>query len=709
MPDITNNRSLKEAIRLTKAKSDRLAWALKDYGYLLASAIAKDTSPEAREVEKLPPEQIPEYVARLIQDRADPTSAKTMTGWLVQQYAQGRLRLEDTGTARETLGMFEKYARKLPLGRRDLGKYVSLADVWNGVVSLAEAERDKLGGKAKKAMDRDKAYAESRILRQDEDGFTIAVPLTEFAAKWWGRGTRWCTAAEYNNRFWQYHEKAPLIVIIIPELKKQGKFQLWVTKSDFQFMDASDQGVRETMISQNWERFEAVLLHALRQNWRNLAHIPMGSRTQEIFRIAVAQNGRSLESVPEDQCTEEMCMIAVAQDAMNLRCVPESRRTKELCRIAVAQNGMALESVPAEWQTQDLCETAIKQNPFALGKIRPSLLSTDLCEMAVLLQPGALMHVPPSLMTKNLCERAILRNGAALELVPLELRDKALCEMAVGQCARAIKSVPNQLLNEELVALAVAREDWILGSVPERLRTRELCELALRSPRSPQFGSYESPLAYIPHSLLTEEFCRTSVEKNGYLRIVPQWLRSFEICEIAVRKSGITLEYVPVDLRTEELCRIAVAQNGRALRYVPEMLRTDEICSIAVAQYGLALESVPETLRTEELCKVAVTQIGRALEHVPEKLRTEELCRIAASQNGGALEHVPENLRTEEMCRIAVAQNGWALEHVPEAMRARIGGLIPPPVTAWDISLLDELVSLLSPASSPAPSGMRHA
>jgi hypothetical protein len=211
--------------KLPAAHAKRLAWALKAHGYLLTAAVRKDTSPEARQVEKLPDEQIPEHVGRIILERADPTLAKTMTGWLVKQYSQGGLRLEDTGTANETLSMFRRYAPRLGHVQRDLGRYPHLAAVWEAVIGFANDEEQHLSGKAQKALDRDKAYSESRILRQDEDGFTIAVPLTEFAAKWWGRGTRWCTAAEKNNQFWHYHRQAPLIVVFIPELKEKGKFQ----------------------------------------------------------------------------------------------------------------------------------------------------------------------------------------------------------------------------------------------------------------------------------------------------------------------------------------------------------------------------------------------------------------------------------------------------------------------------------------------------
>ena len=592
--------------RLTRAKSNRLSWALNAYGHLLAAAVRQDTSPEAREVANLPDEQVPEHVARLIQDRADPTVAKTMTGWLVKQYAQGALRLEDLGTAYETLDMFHRYAQRLPKGEQDLGQYQSLARVWEVVSPIAEAEQDKLSGKAQKAIERDKAYAESRILLQDPDGFTVAVPLTEFAAKWWGRGTRWCTSAEKDNRFWQYHKDAPLIVVVIPELKEKGKFQFWAPKNNFHFMDAADKPVSGVLIAKYWPRFEAVISFALRQNGRALEYVPKKLRTEEVCKIAVAQDGRALGHVPRELRTDEICEIAVAQHGWALEYVPRNLRTEEMCRIAVAQDGYALPYVPRKLCTEEMCCIAVGQNGYALA------------------------YVPRRLCTEEMYRIVVGQNGPTLEHLPWDLR--------------------------------------------------------------------------------TEEMCRIAVEQNGRaLQHVPWDLRTDEICRIAVGQSGRALYYVPEDLRTEDMCRIAVAQRGRALASVPQRLRTDEMCRIAVAQDGESLRHVPEELRTEGIYRIAVAQNGWVFDSVPEALRTEELCRIAVSQTGLALLHVPYKLRTEEMCSIAVAQYGAALQYVPEDLRDRMRALVAPPVQAWDLSLLEELVSLLRPASYPAPPGLRHA
>ena len=551
-------KSVSALSKLPAAHAKRLAWALTESGHLLTAAVREDTSPEARQLETLPEGQIPEHVARLIQGRADPTTAKTMTGWLVKQYAQKTLRLEDLGTANETLDMFHRYARRLPKGRQDLGQYQSLARVWEVVSPIAQAEHDKLSGKAQKALDRDKDYAESRILRQDDDGFTVAVPLTEFAAKWWGRGTRWCTAAEKDNQFWQYHKDAPLIVIVIPELKEKGKFQIWVNEGHVQFRDTADRPVCSVLITEYWPRFELVMSYTLRQNGRALVYVPWDLRTEETCRIAVTQNGAALMDVPRDLRTAEMCRIAVAQNGRALAYVPEDLRTEKICRLAVAQNG------------------------------------------------AALAYVPMALRTEEMCRIAVAQNGPAL------------------------------------------------GYVPEKLRTEEMCS-------------------------------------------------------IAVTQNGLSLIDVPRDLRTEEMCSIAVTQSGGTLAYVPRDLRTAEMCRIAVAQNGLALGHIPEALRTAEMCSIAVAQNGWALHDVPQKLRTEELCRMAVAYDGQVLQCVPESLRTEEMCKIAVAQNGRALTYVPEKLRDAIKDPLPPPVQEWDISLLDELTSILGAPSSPAPSGAPHA
>jgi len=557
-----------KAAELPSAHAKRLAWALKNYGQALAAAVRRDTSAEARRVEKLPEEQIPERVGRIILERADPTLAKTMTGWLVKQYAQGGLRLEDTGTANETLDMFQRYAPQLPEGQRDLGQYQSLAEAWDAVFHLAEVEKDKLSHKAQKALDRDKAYAESRILRQDEDGFTIAVPLTEFAAKWWGKGTRWCTAAEKDNQFWRYNEQAPLIVILIPELKGQGKFQLWVVEEEFEFMDAADKPVSNELILKHWSRFERILTHVIQQNGLALKGVPKALRTEALCKIAVAQDGLALEYVPPALLNDEMHSLAVARNGWALVFVPENLRTEELYKLAVAQNG------------------------------------------------GVLRHVPMALRTDEVCRIAVTQDGSVLECVPKALRSEAICSIAVAQNSFSLAAAPEALLTESMYRAALAQNGWALQYVPQALRTEELCAIAV--------SEDGRALAHVPLEMCTKELCNIAVAQHGLaLAHVPKKFKTKEMFGIAVAQDGRALRLVPPGLCAKEMCEIAVAQNGVALEFVPPQFQSEELYKTAVAQNGWSLKHIPEALRSEEMCSIAVKQDGEALMWVPQSLHDQ--------------------------------------------------------------------------------------
>jgi exosome complex RNA-binding protein Rrp4 len=514
------------SVERTAPQPGRHAWALEKHGHLLAEALRKDNSTDARAVEKLPESQIPAHIVSLILEKADPTKNKGMTAWLVGQYAQGKLRLEDLGTANETLTMFRRYAQRLEKSERDLGKYQSLASVWNAVIGFAKAEEQQISGKAQKALERDKAYAESRILRQDPDGYTVAVPLTEFAAKWWGRGTRWCTSAEKDNQFWQYNKIAPLFIFVIPELKEKGKFQLWATEgdvpfidaADVQFMDAADQSPPEDLVAKYWPRFEPIISFAWRYNGLALTCVPEVFRTEEMCQIAVAQNGKALQYVPEHLRTDEFCRFAVAQSGWALNHVPEVLRTDGMCRIAVTQDGYVLCHVPKDLRTDEMCRIAVAQTGHALTYVPEKLRTDEICRIAVTKTGGALQYAPEDLRTEEICKIAVSQNGWALRDVPWDLRTVEMCKIAVAQNGQALYHVPKELRTVEMCKIAVAQNGQALEDMPEDLRTEQLCR-------------------------------------------------------IAVAKDGWALAWVPEDLRTEELCRIAVEQDGQALLWVPGPLR----------------------------------------------------------------------------------------------------------------------------------------
>lgn len=247
-----------------------------------------------------------------------------------------------------------------------------------------------------------RAYAESRILRQDPDGFTIAVPLTEFAAQWWGQGAKWRTFGYRHSfgdvkvPFWEWHKTAPTLIMVIPELGKHGKFLMRVCNDAVTFVDAMDKTITRRLMEENWNRFKE-LVRLVGQYGLALAWVPYDLRTPELCRTAVAQAGAALREVPGDLRTLDLYEIAVAQYGEALRWIPSNLCTPELCRTAVGQAGEALEYVPDRLVTAELCRIAVEQDGNALRWIPENLVTAELCRIAVEQDGYALRFVPDHL------------------------------------------------------------------------------------------------------------------------------------------------------------------------------------------------------------------------------------------------------------------------------------------------------------------------
>jgi hypothetical protein len=149
---------------------------------------------------------------------ADPTTKAIYSEFVMRTYVAGHFLMEDVERIAETLRIFHSAKRRLAVERRDIGIYESERAVWDmladaGLVSLADTS-----GKAEKRAARDRAYRESEVLHSG--GWTMAVPLTAEAARWWGMGTRWCTTERTGRTFHYYRGKGPLRVFVSPSGEK---------------------------------------------------------------------------------------------------------------------------------------------------------------------------------------------------------------------------------------------------------------------------------------------------------------------------------------------------------------------------------------------------------------------------------------------------------------------------------------------------------
>ena len=502
--------------------------------------------------------------------KCDLTHNKQYSQWIIRQYIAGHFLLEDLPKISDDLVLFHKVKSKVKQDNREIQQYTNPSQLWEILKPFRENTESQLSSHEKKNLDKEKAYEESEILLDRDDGMKIIVPLTEFSAKWWGGNsygvsTRWCTSTKNNNMFEYYAKKSPLYIIIIPNnIGGYDKLQFWSHEGNIQFMDSEDIPITKDYISQYPDIINILII--IDNTGLFIKYLPDEFITQEICELAIRQSGIALRYVPDEFVTPELCELVVRQDGRALEYIPYKFKTQELYKIAVRQNGLSLKDVPEKFMTQELYEITVRQDGLALGDVPEKLRTKEICEFAVRQSGGALCFVPDELRTQELCEIAVRKDGDALCFVPDELRTQEICKIAISQNGNSLEWVTKELKTQELCEIAVSQNGHALRYVPQELKTKEICEIAVRE--------NGWALKYVPDELKTKEICELAVRKNGWaLEWVPEEFKTKEICEIAVRQDSYALRYVPQELRTREICELAVSQNSDAFGWVPDMIR----------------------------------------------------------------------------------------------------------------------------------------
>ena len=159
--------------------------------------------------------------------KADPTSDAGHAGryvkWILGLYKIGNWKPGDSYETKDALSRFHRLRNNLEI--KDINGYKS-------VRQLLDAVSDKKSTSDIKRSGAEKVY---------EDGeWLVIVPHTEEASKLYGKGTKWCTAADNDNYFDYYNERGPLYINIRKWDGEKWQFHFGTS----QFMDAEDDPVR---------------------------------------------------------------------------------------------------------------------------------------------------------------------------------------------------------------------------------------------------------------------------------------------------------------------------------------------------------------------------------------------------------------------------------------------------------------------------------
>jgi hypothetical protein len=164
----------------------------------------------------------------------DPTPNKQYTQWLARMYIQDTWYLEDLNR-NNWLGLYDLAKRRNMLRpeHRDINQFRSYGQFEDTMMDRYDPEEiDSANAKKITSTNVEEIYDGSTV--------RVLVPKDQDAACYYGRGTRWCTAATRGKNFFDtYSGQGPLYILLPKNPQHPGeKYQLHF--ATYQFMDEED-------------------------------------------------------------------------------------------------------------------------------------------------------------------------------------------------------------------------------------------------------------------------------------------------------------------------------------------------------------------------------------------------------------------------------------------------------------------------------------
>jgi hypothetical protein len=529
----------------------RLQYIAEKYGYALGQMLKNDMFASHTSYDT-----DPFYGVHLFSG-FDPTPGKSRTQWMVVTYLNQGFRFEDMERVQDSLTLFERHKRHLPVEVRDMMKIKTLHNLETLLRPFFLKEQELLEnqdlssveGREKKRLEREKARKESAILREDLNGFTVVIPMTEFAAQWWGRGTKWCTSSSRHNAFLSYHKENPLIISILPDGRK---FQMHMIGCRFYFMDAQDNPVKPEEVAADVAYFRHMLDWALSQKADIFKFLPAGYLS-----------------------SDDVCQILNLDPTMMLR-------LGDLC---------------TDILDADLCKRAVAAYADCILRVPEKFINQQMCESAVWCNASLSYVVPERFLTRNMALRVLTMSGQWLARVGLEKfsKDTDFVRQAISErlsCAQAFASqdipadlwpiildkyphmivrVPHEILTQEM-AICCAKQGYITGIPVEKLNL-QMCLHAVKM-------NVEN-LLHVPSVFIADD----SIQ-----RVIRYWLRQSPQASVVLAILG--LEYL-----TPKMREILVRAMPEALRGFPEESVNKRLCKIATLALGMRLPELADYMR----------------------------------------------------------------------------------------------------------------
>lgn len=177
-------------------------------------------------------------------------------------------------------------------------------------------------------------------------------------------------------------------------------------------------------------------------------------------------------------------------------------------------------------------------------------------------------RIPKQFITYEICY--ILSKVGIIYGVPEHLIDENICINVINHDASRYKFIPDNFKTEKMTLLALSKRPLY------DCTTREILNYMPRHNRTESFYMEAIFLNKFVVRYLdcNYEYYIKHLKSWGLLKDIPVQLRNYNMCRIAVKRRGISLEHTPDEWKTLELCIMAVKQSKKALNFVPSCFKT---------------------------------------------------------------------------------------------------------------------------------------
>jgi hypothetical protein len=208
--------------------------------------------PPVEDVERYDDKQIETTFKSMLDEIIGMTGNKELIDFVMQLYLTGNMGVPNS---MENIGRLIDSAKKfkvLKQNRENDGKQLTLKDFpsLSALEDFIDAKKYALDQIDKKNLKRSKTSALHKKLKEEgEDDVEVVLetpnyivyrPTTEAGSKFYGRETRWCTAAEKQNMFCHYNEDGNLYII---QSKSNPNDKTQFHPNTMQFMNPRDKPV----------------------------------------------------------------------------------------------------------------------------------------------------------------------------------------------------------------------------------------------------------------------------------------------------------------------------------------------------------------------------------------------------------------------------------------------------------------------------------